>query len=99
MPRPLSAETLLDVNLSATCGRHAYDSDPAVLLAELRSIAGDRMDILARVAGTWSGFHEKNSNYQVAVVALAQIDGADAWIELGRERARGGGHTAPLVGG
>lgn len=57
MRRGLHPDTALDVPLSAICSRYRYTTDAAPVIDELRRIAGDRVDILARVAGSWVGYY------------------------------------------
>lgn len=93
----LDPDTKLDILLSTICSRNRHVSDPAPVIAELKKTAGDRTEILAHVAGTWSGYHETDPYVRVLVAALAEIDGADAWIPLGRRRRHGGTHTTPAA--
>ncbi|GAA3663406.1 hypothetical protein [Microbacterium marinilacus] len=100
MPRsrnPLSAETLLDIHLSAILTRHKWDADPEPVIAELRREAGDRLDILAAAAGRWAGFTEKDEAAQALVAAVMQLDlpGLDEATVLGRDRARQRPHGTP----
>lgn len=81
----LSREVLLDIQLSAICSRNQYTGDPAPVIDELRGVAGDRVDILARVAGTWSGYFDDEYTHTLAT-ALREILGAEAWVALGKHR-------------
>ena len=91
----LDGDTILDIRLSAICTRRQYDTDPTTAIAELRLAAGDRVDILARVAGLWAGYHEGDPHVAPLVAALAEIDGASDWIPAGRERTGRRGHSTP----
>lgn len=97
MPRSgLDPDTALDVHLSAICGRNQYTKDPAPVIDELRAVAGDRLDILAHVAGRWVGFYD--SPYTATLCkALLLIPGAVHWVSLGRKRRDAGTHSAPFV--
>lgn len=97
MPRHrLDSDTALDVRLSAICGRNQYTKDPAPVIDELHEAAGDRLDILTRVAGRWAGFYE--SPYTAPLcTALLEIPGALDWVALGRTRRDAGSHGAPMV--
>lgn len=86
MSDPLDPDTALDVRLSATISRHQYATDPGPALEELHTAAGERADILARVAGMWAGYHEENRYVQVMIAALREVPGADVWVEVGRRR-------------
>jgi hypothetical protein len=87
----LSAETLLDIRLSAICSRNRYTTDPGPVVDELRAEAGLRTDILAMVAGTWAGFYDSPDTHHLAV-ALRGLPGAEAWVGLGMKR-RGVGNS------
>ncbi|WP_156759576.1 hypothetical protein [Microbacterium karelineae] len=90
MPREhLTDDTRLDIALSATISREQYTTMPEVLVHELQRLAGGRGDILAKVAGTWAGFHENDPLVRPLVDALWEIPGATNWIEVGRESAGG----------
>lgn len=86
MSEPLDPDTALDVRLSATISRHQFTTDPAPALEALRVAAGDRADILARVAGVWAGYHEPDAEMAAMVAALRTVPGAEEWVQLGRER-------------
>ena len=94
--RGLDPETALDVRLSAICGRNQYTKDPAPVIDELHQAAGDRLDILARVAGRWAGFYESPYTAPLCTVLL-EIPGALDWVALGRARRDAGSHGAPMV--
>jgi hypothetical protein len=81
----LDPETQLDVRLSAICGRNRYTRDPASVLAELTTAAGDRADILARVAGTWAGYFDSPETHVLAA-ALAALPGTAEWVPAGQRR-------------
>lgn len=97
MPRSgLDPDTALDVRLSAICGRNQYTKDPGPVIDELRAVSGDRLDILAQVAGRWVGFYE--STYTAPLCeALLLIPGSIDWVWLGRKRREAGTHSAPFT--
>lgn len=92
----LDIETALDVRLSAICSRHRYTTDPATVVDELQRIAGDRTDILARVAGSWVGYYGDNHT-RALCKALLEIPSALDWVGHGRARRNAGSHGAPMV--
>ena len=92
----LDPDTALDVLLSAICGRHRYATDATAVIDELRRVAGDRVDILARVAGSWVGFYG-DDHTRTLCKALLEIPGALDWVGDGRARRDAGSHTAPMV--
>lgn len=97
MPRSgLDPDTALDVRLSAICGRHRYTADAATVIDELRQIAGDRVDILARVAGSWVGYYG-DDHTRTLCKALLDIPGATDWVGHGQARRDLGSHGAPAV--
>lgn len=92
--RPLDPDTLLSIALSAICSRNQYTDDPGPVIAELTATAGDRTDLLAREAGTWSGFYDDEYTHTLAV-ALLEIPGAGEWIALGQKRRAAPWHSTP----
>lgn len=93
MPRsPLSAETLLSIELGAICGRNRFTKDPASVIAELQLVAGAYTDLLSQEAGNWSGFYEDEYTRTLAL-ALREIPGAAEWVAQGRQRRDAGRHT------
>lgn len=95
MRTELDAETMLDVELSAICGRNRYTREPHAVVAELRRTAGPRVDVLARVAGTWAGYFESDETRPL-VNALLALDGTGPWAEVGRKRRGIPTHGAPI---
>lgn len=85
----LDDDTRLEIALSAAITRHQYTRDPSALLAELRTLSGPRIDILAEVAGSWAGYHEHDPDTQTVVAALLGVPGAGRWVQAGRDRNRG----------
>lgn len=97
MPRSgLDPDTALDVRLSAICSRNRYTTDPAAVVDELRRIAGDRTDILGRVAGSWVGYYG-DDHTRALCKALLEIADAIDWVGHGRARRNAGSHGAPMV--
>lgn len=82
---PLHPDVALDVQLSAICSRNRYTKDPGPVLAELRAVAGDRVDVLAKVAGSWAGYYDNEHTHTLAA-AMLELDGVGPWVELGRQR-------------
>ena len=76
---------MLDVKLSAICSRNQYTRDPGPVIDELHRMAGDRLDILAKSAGTWAGYY-RGEYTSVLADALLEIPGAAAWASVGRAR-------------
>jgi hypothetical protein len=72
----LSPDKKLELELDATCTRNQFTRDPAPVIAELVAIAGERTDLLAKVAGMWAGFSDGEHTHDLAV-ALLDIPGAD----------------------
>lgn len=96
MPRSgLDPDTALDVRISAICSRHRYTTDPTAVVDELRRIAGDRTDILARVAGSWVGYYG-DDHTRTLCKALLEIPSAIDWVGHWRARRDIGSHGAPM---
>lgn len=89
--RSLAPDTLLGITLATICSRNQYTDDPGPVIAELIATAGDHHDVLAREAGTWSGFYDDEYTHTLAV-ALLEIPGAADWVQFGRERRAAGTH-------
>lgn len=89
---PLSPDVLLGITLSAICSRNRYTKDPGPVIDELRQVAGERLDILAMEAGSWSGFYD-DDNTRTLARALLEIPGASDWVKLGQERRHAGRHS------
>ena len=89
--RRLSPETALEIRLSSICTRNQYTKDPGPVIAELIEAAGDRTDILAKVAGTTAGFYDGEYTHALCA-ALRMIDGAEEWVALGERRRDAGIH-------
>lgn len=82
----LPSDTLLDIRLSVICSQHRYDKDPRSAVDELLAAAGHRTDILAKVAGTWSGYHGFDEHTRTLAEALRGIPGAEQWVPVGQYR-------------
>ncbi|WP_141097144.1 hypothetical protein [Microbacterium sp. AISO3] len=95
MRSPLEPDVQLDVLLSAICARNQYTRDAEPVIAELVQSSVGREDVLARVAGTWSGFFESAETRNL-VSALRRIPGADLWVAEGRRRRGILAHGAPI---
>ncbi|WP_157096518.1 hypothetical protein [Microbacterium arborescens] len=64
------------------------------MIAELTAASRGRVDILARVAGIWAGYHDSPATRALAD-ALRAIPGAHAWVTEGRRRRGLPAHGAP----
>ncbi|WP_157555061.1 hypothetical protein [Microbacterium paraoxydans] len=94
--RGLSAPVKLSVELDAICSRNRYTTDPAPVLDELRSTAGERVDVLAEAVGTWVGYFE--GEYTVTLcAALRTLPGLEPWIALGQHRRSLPAPSTPAV--
>jgi len=97
------ADRLLVAQLTGEARHHAKWRDltadeETTAVAELRTLAGGRADLLAEVAGVLEGAHEGEMDEPIArqAAALCRKAGADpdaipAWIETGRERKANAG--------
>lgn len=85
----LHPDVHLGVALGAICGRNRYAADPAPVIAELRTRAGVRTDVLAMEAGKWAGYYDGEHTAVLVAAILAEVPGAAPWAEVGRsQRAR-----------
>lgn len=92
--RGLSPETMLTVHLDAICSRNRYTKNPAPVVAELISTAGDRVDLLTEAVGTWVGYFEEE-HIQILCTALRELPDLEPWIELGKARRAQPDHCTP----
>lgn len=83
---PLPRSVMLSVELSAIMSRHRYDVATEPVIDQLCELAKKRPDILAQEAGLWAGYFAGDQHVRSMVDALAQVPGADEWIEVGRYR-------------
>lgn len=88
--RCLSPRTALDVQLSATIVRNLLAADPAPVLAELRALAADDVDLLAQVAGSCAAWYDSPTTHTLCAALLDQINGAEAWCDSRRSRGTHG---------
>ena len=93
--RRLSPRTALDVALSATVTSNLLVTDPLPVIAQLRALAGEDLELLAQVAGLCSGWYESEETRPLCDALAADIEGAGPWVQLGRERRARGVHGAP----
>lgn len=94
MPRRLSPEVMLSIELDAICSRNRYATDPAPVLAELQAAAGQRLDILTESVGTWVGFFE-DAETRILCTALRSLPGLEPWITEGEYRRSIPDHRTP----
>ena len=85
--------------------RNLIGSEEAAAVAELRTLAGGRTDLLAEVAGIFEGASEGRHDEPLARFAAglcrkagADVDAIPAWVEEGRSRAARTG-LPPFSGG
>ena len=91
-------DTALDIRLSAIITRGQFTTDPATIIAELRAVAGARVDVLHGTVGTWVGYFGGDEHLSALTDALLTEFGLDALrpgIEVGRSRRGGGPRTPP----
>jgi hypothetical protein len=62
---------------------------------ELRALAGTEVELLAEVAGTCAGYYKSAQTAPLCDALAAEIEGAGAWVQVGRERRSRGNHGAP----
>lgn len=95
--RSLDPDTHLSVRLGAIMCRNQYTDRPGPVIAQLRAMAGDRTDILAREVGMWVGFYDNPHTQRLRSAlfeAFADLD-LGPWVELGRRRAATRPHSTP----
>jgi hypothetical protein len=72
--KALDSETALNVSLNGTSLRLVYEKTPTLqTVQQLRAIAGDRTDMLAKVAGTMIGGYLGSSMAHPADLAAAHL--------------------------
>jgi hypothetical protein len=93
--RRLSPRTKLDVALSATITRNLLVEDPSPVIAQLRALAGEDVELLAQVAGECSGYYDSQETRPLCDALAAEIEGAGPRVMVGRERRARGVHGPP----
>lgn len=91
----LTSDILLSVTLDAICSRNRYTKDPEPVIEELRTQAGERIDILTESVGTWVGFFE-SVHTMTLCAALRHLPGVEPWIEGGNRSTRTTGPRHPI---
>ncbi len=92
----LHPDTADDIRLSAILSRNQYTRDPAPVIAELRTAAADRADLLPAVVGGWIGYYDSADTRPLVDALRAEVDPAELqpWEDVARGR-RSMGHTTP----
>lgn len=77
---------MLDVQLSAFVSRNLLTRDPDPVIAELRRMAGEDVELLAEVCGSCAGWYEAPETMPLCAALVDQIVGAAPWAVAARER-------------
>ncbi|MFF7683883.1 hypothetical protein ACFZA2_14115 [Microbacterium sp. NPDC007973] len=93
--RRLTPRVALDVAMSSVLTRNIRTGDPEPVIAELRALAGEDVDLLREVCGLAVGYYRDGYSAVLCDALEAQIDGLGSWIELGRSRRARGVHGGP----
>lgn len=93
--RRLSPRTALDVAMSAVVTRNLRTNNPEPVLDELRALAGGDHELLAEVAGLSVGYYRDEQSAALCDLLEAEVDGAEPWVQLGRQRRARGVHGHP----
>lgn len=96
MPRRLSRDVMLSIELDAICSRNRYTTAPGPVIAALYATAGDRLDILTESVGIWVGFFEE-AHILTLCTALRELPGLEPWIEIGANRRAQPDHRTPTA--
>lgn len=91
-------DTRLSVHIDATCARNMFTKDAAPVVAELRALAGDRVDVLTESVGTWVGYFEDEYT-RVLCDGLRELPGLEPWIAIGKHRRGMTHHRTPTNDG
>lgn len=91
-------DTKLSIAIDATCSRNEFVQDAAPVIAELRDLADDRVDVLTESVGIWVGFFEDAHNH-VLCEALRELPGLEPWIAVGKHRRGIPVHRTPTIDG
>lgn len=92
----LSPDTLLSIELGSICSRNRYTTDPAPVIDQLLTTAGDRVEILQEAVGSWIGFYEDQYTTTLAT-ALRELPGLGPWIAQGAYRRSIPDHRTPTA--
>jgi len=96
--RGLHPDVALSIHIGAVMSRNRYTRDPERVISELYAVAGDRLDILAREAGSWIGFYEDENTRDLTDALHALPLDLDDAIAHGRSRRLSGTHTTDGFG-
>ena len=94
-PRTIHPDTLLSIRIGSIMTRNQYTQNPAPVMAELRSTAGDRLDILAAEVGRFIGFYDDQHTHSLVDALRAEFTDLDLQphIELGERRRNADTHS------
>lgn len=84
--RRLHPDIMLSISIGCVMSRNALTRDPAPVIEELYTTAGDRIDLLTREVGQWVGFYEADHTRTLATALRALPLDLDEHIALGLSR-------------
>jgi hypothetical protein len=84
----LDPDTLLCVELSGIMSRDRYTRDPGPVIARLREVAGDRVDLLAVEVGGWIGFYDNTHTHTLTEALQTSFVDLDLQPHIAAGRAR-----------
>lgn len=92
--RTIHPDTLLSIKVGCVMTRNQFTKDPAPVMVELRSTAGDRLDVLAAEVGRFIGFYDDQYTHTLVDALHAEFTDLDLQphIELGQRRRNAGTH-------
>lgn len=78
----------LEERLASILTPHLLSQDPAPVILRLREAAGTNTRTLARFCGVTAGFFMNAQTSTMCTALLTEIEGAEEWADLGRERRK-----------
>lgn len=82
------SDETLSVRLDLICAENRHTTDPAAVIAELRRVAGQRMDVLLESVGLWVGYARSPSTARLCDAIEAAFPDCKPWVKRGRTATR-----------
>jgi hypothetical protein len=84
----LDTDETLERRLASILTPHLLSQDPTPVILQLQEAAGTDARTLARFCGVTAGFFMNAQTSTMCTALLTEIEGAEEWADLGRERRK-----------
>lgn len=84
----MNPDETLETRLASILTPHLLSQDPTPVIVRLRAAAGANTRTLARFCGVTAGFFMSARTARMCTALLTEIEGAEEWADVGRERRR-----------